>query len=103
MCDSPRVVKSSITGLISALAVKLGSKTISIQVEVVDTMLDYNLLLGINWFYAMTFVTSMVFHTVQFPHIGRIFTIDQLDFCMSDVTISTANNIPMLGQCPPLY
>ena len=32
-------------GLISALAVELGGKTVSIQVEVVDAPLDYNLLL----------------------------------------------------------
>ena len=32
--------------LISALVVELGGKTISIQVEVVDAPLDYNLLLG---------------------------------------------------------
>ena len=45
-------------GLISALVVELGGKTISIQVEVVDSPLDYNLLLGRNWFYAMTIVAS---------------------------------------------
>ena len=48
-------------GLISALAIKLGGKNISIQVEVVDTPLDYSLLLGRNWFYAMTVVASTVF------------------------------------------
>ena len=48
-------------GLIIALAVELGGKTISIQVEVVDTPLDYNLLLGRNWFYAMTAVASTTF------------------------------------------
>ena len=48
-------------GLISALAVELGEKTISIQVEVVDAPLDYNLLLGRNWFYAMTVVASTLF------------------------------------------
>ena len=85
---SPKLVTSTTTlkafggwgfqphGLISALVVDLGGKTISIQVEVVDTLLDYNLLLGRNWFYAMTVVASMVFWTVQFPHLGRIFTID---------------------------
>ena len=40
---------------------------------------------------------------VQFPHLRRIVTIDQLDFCMPDVTNSMANNIPMLGQSPPPY
>ena len=77
--------------------VKMGGKTISIQVEVVDAPLDYNLLLGRNWFYAMTVVASIVFLTVQFPHLGRIATIDQLDFYTPDVTTSMAHNIPMLG------
>ena len=44
-------------GIISALAVELGGKTISIQVEVVDTSLYYNLIIGRNWFYAMTVVS----------------------------------------------
>ena len=90
-------------GLISALAIALGGKTISIQVEVVDSSLDYNLLLGRNWIYAMTAVASTVFRIVQFMHLGRIVTIDQLDFCTPNVTTSTANNIPMLGQSPPTY
>ena len=63
-------------GLISALAVELGGKSVSIQVEVVDAPLDYNLLLGRNWFYAMTDVASTVFQTVQFLRLGRIVTID---------------------------
>ena len=48
-------------GLISALAIELGGKNVSIQVEVADAPLDYNLLLGRNWFYAMTTVASIVF------------------------------------------
>ena len=47
-------------GLISALAVELGGKSISIQVEVVDAPLYYNLRLGRNWFYAMTAIASTV-------------------------------------------
>ena len=90
-------------GLISAITVELGVKTISIQVEVSYAPLDYNLLLGRNWFYAMNVVASTVFRTVQFPHLGRIVTIDQLDFYTPNVTASTANNIPMLGQSPPPY
>ena len=48
-------------GLIPSLSVELGGKVVSIQVEVVDAPLDYNLLLRINWFYAMTTVASTVF------------------------------------------
>ena len=71
--------------------------------EAVDALLDYNLLLGRNWFYAMIAVASTVFRTIQFLHLGRIVTINQLDFCMSNVTTPMANNIPMLGQSPPPY
>ena len=70
----------------------------------VDAPSDYNLLLGRNWFYAMNAVASTVFRMIQFPHLGRInVTIDQIDFCMPDVTTSMANKIPMLGQSPPPY
>ena len=51
-------------GLMPKLSVELGGKTISIQVEVMDAPLDYKLLLGRNWFDAMTTVTSMVFRTL---------------------------------------
>jgi hypothetical protein len=36
-------------GIIIDFIVKLGVKTISIEVEVVDAPLDYNILLGISW------------------------------------------------------
>ena len=70
---SPKLVKSPTTlkafngrgfqpyGLMPTLSVELGGKIVSIQVEVVDAPLDYNLLLGRNWVYAMTTVTSTVF------------------------------------------
>ena len=69
---SPKLTKSPTTlkgfdgqgfqphGLLPALSVELGGKNVSIQVEVVDAPLDYNLLLGRNWFYAMTTIESTV-------------------------------------------
>ena len=51
----------------------------------------------------MSVVASTIFRTVQFPHLGRIVTIDKLDFYTLDVTTSMANSIPMLGQSPPTY
>jgi hypothetical protein len=44
--------------------VELGGKTIEVDVEVVDVPLDYNLLLGHNWTYAMTAIVSSIFHTL---------------------------------------
>jgi len=55
-------------GLSPSLAITLGGKTVSIHVEIVDATLYYNILLGQNWFYAMTAVASSVFRMVQFPH-----------------------------------
>jgi hypothetical protein len=81
----------------------LGGKTVTVDVEVVDAPLNYNLLLGRSWFYAMTIVASSVFRCVQFPHQGKIVTIDQLDFCTPDARIPATNNIPFLGDHPVTY
>jgi len=53
-------------------------------VEVVDAPLDYNLLLGRSWSYAMTAVVSSVFRLIKFPQNGNIVTIDQLSYFSSD-------------------
>ena len=46
----------------------------------------------------MTVVASSVFRCVQFPHQGKIVTIDQLDFCTPDARAPAANTIPFLGD-----
>jgi hypothetical protein len=51
----------------------------------------------------MTVVASSVFRCVQFPHQGKIVTIDQLDFCTPDARIPATNNIPFLGDHPVTY
>jgi hypothetical protein len=53
---------------------------VEVDVEVVDVPLDYSLLLGCNWTYAMTAIVSSIFRTVCFPHDGKIVMIDQLYF-----------------------
>jgi hypothetical protein len=85
-------------GLLQSLPIQLGGKTVTIDVEVVDAPLDYNLLLGRSWFYAMTVVASSIFRCVQFSHQGKIVTVDQLDFCMTDARVPATNNIPFLGD-----
>jgi hypothetical protein len=50
---------------------------VEVDVEVVNAPLDYNLLLGCNWTYAMKTVVSSIFLTLYFPHEGKIVTIDQ--------------------------
>jgi hypothetical protein len=75
----------------------LGGKTIYIDVEVVDAPHDYNFLLGRSWFYAMTIFASSIFRCVQFPHQGKIVTINQLDY------FQTTNKIPFLGDSKITY
>jgi hypothetical protein len=48
-------------GLLQSLPIQLGAKNVTVDVEVVDSPLDYNLLLGRSWFYAMIALASLVF------------------------------------------
>jgi hypothetical protein len=63
-------------GIIPSFPVQLGGKTLCVEVEVVDASLDYNLLLGRSWTYAMQAVVAIVFQVLLFPHEGWIMTID---------------------------
>jgi len=55
-------------------------KTISIDINVIDALLDYNILLGHSYTYDISVVTSMVFCKMCFPHNGMIITINQLTY-----------------------
>jgi hypothetical protein len=71
-------------GIIPSFPVQLGGKTMCIKVEVVDAPLDYNLLLGRSWTYAMHAVVATVFCVLFVPHLGRIVTINQFPFSIPD-------------------
>ena len=47
---------------------------------VVQGPLDFNLLLGRDYVYAMKVVVSTFFRVMYFPHDGMIVTIDELSF-----------------------
>ena len=66
--------------ILSNLQVELGGKTIEIKVEVIDRNLDYNILLGRTWIYAMATVVSTYFRKISFPFQGGIKILDQLIF-----------------------
>jgi hypothetical protein len=65
-------------GIIPSFPVQLEGKTVCVEVEVVDVPLDYNILLGRSWTYAMTTVVSTIFRVLCFPHEGQIITVDQV-------------------------
>ena len=74
----------------------------SIEVEVIDAPLDYNLLLGRNWTYAMSAVASAIFCVVVFPHEGKLVTIDQLDFTRKVRLESNESVVPLVDQVKPV-
>jgi hypothetical protein len=66
---------------------------VEVDVEVVDAPLDYNLLLGHNWTYAMIVIVSSIFYTLCFPHDGKIVMIDQLSFVYASPNASVGPSI----------
>ena len=84
--------------LLQSFAMKLKGKIISIDIEVVDAPLDYNLLLVHSFFYVNIIVTSSFVCILQFHHQGKIVIVDQIDYCTPDIHNSTMNNVPFLGS-----
>ena len=65
---------------------------------VVQGPLDFNLLLGRDYVYAMKAVVSTLFRVMYFPHDGKIVTVDQLSFVKPNHRMNpshqTSLNIP---------
>jgi hypothetical protein len=87
-------------GVLTALPIELEGKTVIVEVEVVDAPLDYNLLLGRSWIYAMSVIVSTLFHVLCFPHQGKIVTVDQLAYFNSD---SRIGSVPFIEKTPSSY
>ena len=83
-------------GIILAFEIKLAGKAMSIEVEVIDVPLDYNLLLGRNWTYAMYAIASVIFRVVVFPHESKLVTSDQLDFTRKGRLESNESAMPLV-------
>jgi len=64
-------------GILSNLQIELGGKIVTVEVEVVDGPLNYNILLGRTWVYAMVVWFQCTF---VFLFKGGIIVIDQLTF-----------------------
>ena len=72
---------------------------VTVEVEVVNGPLDYNILLGRPWVYVMVVVVSTNFRTSAFPFKGGITVIDQLAFFANS---SQATGSILLVHGPPL-
>jgi hypothetical protein len=73
---------------------------VCVEVEVVGVPLDYNLLFGRSWTYAMQPVVATIFQVLLFPHEGRIVTIDQLSFSRPNPSL-WASTVPMIDNPQP--
>jgi hypothetical protein len=71
-----------------------------VEVEVVDAPLDFNLLLGRSWTYAMQAMVATVLWVLLFPHEGWIVTIDQLSFSRPDPALAEST-VPMIDNPQP--
>jgi hypothetical protein len=67
-------------GTLPQFPVTLGGKTVFIDVMVVQDPLDFTLLLGRDYVYAMKAIVSTFFRVISFPHDGWVVTVDQLSF-----------------------
>jgi hypothetical protein len=88
-------------GILPQFLVTLGGKTIFIDVMVVRDPLDFALLLGQDYVYAMKAIVSTLFHVISFPHDGRIVTIDQLSFIGPDWVTSLSGSYMQTVSPPP--
>ena len=74
---------------------------------VVQGPLDFNILLGCDYVYAMKAVVSTLFRFIHFLHDGKIVTIDQLSFVTLDHHITPSNqttlNVPHVLVIPSPY
>jgi hypothetical protein len=94
---------SSPEGLLQNVPVELGGKTILIDIEVIDVTLDYNILFGRSYMYAMKAVASSVFRTIMFPHNGKIVTLDQLSYYEPNPSANVDNILPLIHTNQEVY
>src|SRR5712692_5075373 len=67
-------------GILTQTPVTLGGKTVLVDFMVIEDPLDFNMLLGRDYVYAMQAVVSTFFRVMYFNHGEEIVTINQLDF-----------------------
>jgi hypothetical protein len=106
--NSPKIVPSAITlraydgrpsspkGIFQNAPIELGGKTILIDIEVIDAPLDYNILFGCSYMYAMKVITSSLFRMMMFPHNEKIITIDQLTHYEPNHSANIDNILPLV-------
>jgi hypothetical protein len=88
-------------GILPHFPVTLGGKTTFIDVMVVQEPLDFSLLLGWDYVYAMKALVSTLFCVIYFPHDGRIVTSDQISFIGPDWVTSLSGSYMQIVSPSP--
>ena len=70
----------------------------SVEVEVIDAPLDYKLLLGRSWNYAMSAIVSVVLRVVVFLHKGKLVTVEQISFTWKGHMETNESTMPLVDQ-----
>ena len=82
-------------GILAHTPVTLGGRIVLVDFMVIEDPLDFNMLLGHDYVYAMQAMVSTLFHVMYFNHGEEIVTIDQLNFL-------DPSHDPTRGQVFPL-
>jgi hypothetical protein len=80
-------------GVLPQFPVTLGGKIVFIDVMVIQDPLDFDLLPGRDYFYAIKAIVSTFFHVMSFPHDGIMVTIDQISFVRPEMTINPMTSL----------
>jgi hypothetical protein len=94
---------SSPEELFQNVPIELGRKTILIDIEVIDAPLDYNILFGRSYMYAMKAIASSLFRTMMFPHNEKIITIDQVSHYGLNHFANIDNILPLVRTSSDVY
>jgi hypothetical protein len=112
---SPELLPSSITlrsydgrpsspeGMFQNVPIELVGKTILIDIEFIDAPLDYNILFGCTYMYAMKGVASSVFRKIMFPHNGKIVTVDQVTHYEPNPSTNLDNILSLIHSNKDVY
>ena len=83
-------------GILAQTTFTLGGKTVLVDFMVIEYPLDFNMLLGHDYVYAMQAVVSTLFRVMYFNHGEEIVTIDQLNFLDPYPNPTTDQVLPLL-------
>lgn len=82
---------------LASYPITLYGKTVMVEIEVVDKRLEYNILLGHSWNYAMMDIVSTIFCIILSPLDGKVVTVDQLSFCTPNYSSLPSGYVPLVG------